>query len=268
MISKTGPTGITPKLLVVLALLSALAPFATDLYLPAFPEMTVDLATAATQVQLTLTSFLVGIALGQLVFGPISDRFGRLWPLVIGAGLCVVASAAAALAPTVAVLVAARFLQGLTGAAGMVIGRAIISDLARGPAAARAFSLMMIVGGIAPVVAPVIGSILVGVIGWRGIFWVVFAIAAAMLVSIVAVVRETNTAQRRAEIVERHREAATQPASFLSREYLGNTLAFAFAFGVMMAYISASPFVYQVMIGMGAVQYGRSLRSMPWLSRS
>lgn len=247
---------ITGPLLLVLALLSAVAPFATDLYLSAFPTMTTDLGTTATSVQLTLTAFLVGIALGQLLFGPLSDRFGRMTPLVVGSLLCLVASAATALAPTVELLVAARFAQGVTGAAGMVIGRAIISDLAVGAAAARAFSLMMLVGGIAPVVAPVLGSVLVGPLGWRGVLWVVFAIVAAMFVGVVAVVRETHTAERRATVRADRTGSPSALRALGSRVYLGNALAFAFAFATMMAYISASPFVYQVMIGFSEVQYG------------
>ncbi|MFP3713480.1 multidrug effflux MFS transporter [Puerhibacterium sp. TATVAM-FAB25] len=262
------PSTVTPGLLVVLALLSALAPFATDLYLPAFPRMTVDLATDAAQVQLTLTAFLVGVAAGQLVFGPLSDRWGRRGPLVVGAVLCVAASVVAALAPNVAVLVAARLVQGLTGAAGMVVGRAIISDLATGRAAARAFSVMMMVGGIAPILAPFVGSLLVDPVGWRGILWVVAALAAVMLVSVLVVVRETLPAARpgagRAP-VPTATPATTEAAeagdgapvrALASRAYLGHTLAFGFAFAVMMAYISASPFVYQVMIGMSAMTYG------------
>lgn len=247
---------ITGPLLLVLALLSAVAPFATDLYLSAFPRMTTDLGTTATSVQLTLTAFLVGIALGQLIFGPLSDRFGRMKPLVVGSLLCLAASAATALAPTVEILVAARFAQGITGAAGMVIGRAIISDLAVGAAAARAFSLMMVVGGVAPVVAPVLGSVLVGPLGWRGVLWVVFAIVAAMFVGVVAVVRETHTAERRATARAGKAEAPSALRALTSRVYLGNAMAFAFGFATMMAYISASPFVYQVMMGFSAVEYG------------
>src|SRR6478752_3954339 len=111
---------ITPWLLVVLALLSAVAPVATDLYLPAFPQMTAELQASATAVQLTLTAFLLGLTFGQLLFGPLSDRLGRRGPLVVGALLCVAASVVAATAPTVGILIAARFAQGFTGAAGMV----------------------------------------------------------------------------------------------------------------------------------------------------
>ncbi|GAA4775407.1 multidrug effflux MFS transporter [Microbacterium gilvum] len=241
---------IGAALLLVLALLSAVAPFATDLYLPAFPQMAVDLAADATGIQLTLTGFLVGVAAGQLVFGPLSDRFGRRGPLLVGAVALVVSSAVAVLAPTLPVLIAARVVQGLAGAAGMVLGRAIIADLAEGAAAARAFSLMMIVGGVAPVVAPLVGGFLSEPLGWRGVLGVVLGISVLMLIAVVLVVRETHPRAARA------RSGTRQAAGLRSRAFLGHALAFAFAFSVMMAYISASPFLYQTMMGLDEVQYG------------
>lgn len=240
-------------LLVVLGLLSAIAPFAIDLYLPAFPLMSRELGATATAVQLTLTAFLVGVAAGQLVFGPLSDRFGRRVPLVAGALLCVAASAATVLAPTVETLVAARFVQGLSGAAGMVIGRAVVSDLATGRAAARAFSLMMIVGGVAPVVAPVVGSLLLRPLGWRGLLGVVLVLTVVMLVSVLVVVPESHPRERR---TGRGRTPRSGRSGLGSRAYLGNTVAFTFGFVVLMAYISASPFLYQEMMGLGEIQYG------------
>lgn len=254
--AQTHETAISPWLLVVLALLNAVAPVATDLYLPAFPEMTAELQASATAVQLTLTAFLLGLTFGQLLFGPLSDRLGRRNPLIIGALLCVLASVVAATAPNIAILIAARFAQGFTGAAGMVIGRAVISDLAVGKSAGRAFSLMMIVGGVAPVVAPFAGGLLVGPVGWRGILWVVCGLTVAMLVATVAVVRESHPAHRRAELKADAAQGISPWAALRSRAYIANTLAFAFGFSVMMAYISASPFVYQVMVGLTPTQYG------------
>ena len=244
---------VSGRLLLVLALLACLAPFATDLYLPAFPTMTEELGTDATRVQLTLTAFLLGTGAGQLIFGPLSDRMGRLRPLLIGTSICVVASVAAALAPTISVLIVARLVQGLSGAAGMVIGRAIISDLATGPAATRALSLMMTVTGVAPAVAPLIGGILTPIIGWRGILWVVAAIVAVMLVVVAVVVRETLPAGRRRQ---RSKGGATSLRPLISRAFLGHALSLGFAFSAMMAYISASPFLYQTMIGVTPTQYG------------
>ena len=247
---------ITVGLLVTLALLSAVAPFATDLYLPAFPEMVDDLHTSPTTVQLTLTTFLIGLALGQLIFGPLSDRYGRVKPLWIGAAICVGASAVAVFAPTIEVLIAARLAQGLTGAAGMVIGRAIISDLATGRAAARAFSLMMIVGGVAPIIAPLAGGFLVGPLGWRGALAIILVLVALMLITALIVIRETHTAERRTALRAEKVTAGSPLRQLLGRRYIGNVVAFGFAFAVLMAYISASPFVYQTMMGLSAAQYG------------
>ena len=247
---------ITPALLVTLALLSAVAPFATDLYLPAFPTMVSDLHTSATAVQLTLTAFLLGLAAGQLLFGPLSDRFGRVRPLLVGATVCVLASVATVFAPTIEVLIGARFAQGIAGAAGMVIGRAIIADLASGKAAARAFSLMMIVAGVAPVAAPLAGGFLVGPIGWRGALTVILAISTLMLVAVLLIVRETHTEHRRAELRASRAVLGSPLRDLTSAAYLGNAAALCCAFATLIAYISASPFIYQTMMGLSAGQYG------------
>nr|WP_245551667.1 multidrug effflux MFS transporter [Gordonia hirsuta] len=246
---------MTAPLLLALALLSAVAPFAIDLYLPAFPEMTTELDTSATAVQLTLTAFLLGVMLGQLVFGPLSDRFGRVPPLLAGAVLCVGAGAVAVFAPNITILVAARFAQGLGGAAGMVIGRAIIADLASGKGAARAFSLMMIVGGIAPVIAPTVGGFLVDPLGWRGLLAVVLAISVLMLITVIGVIRETHPPEARGARVGRPQSDSVW-RTLGNVTFLGYSGTFGFAFATMMAYIAASPFVYQDMIGLSSSGYG------------
>lgn len=251
-----GAGGISPGLLLTVALLSAIGPFAADLYLPAFPAMVRDLHASATVVQLTLTAYLFGQALGQLAFGPLSDRYGRLKPLIIGATGCVLASAVTVAAPTVSVLIGARFAQGFAMSAGMVIGRAIISDLATGKEAARAFSFMMIVIGVAPVIAPVAGGVLAGPIGWRGALAIVLALSAAVLVAVLAVVPDTHNEHRRAQLRDRNAGAGSPLRDLLGRRYLGNTAVFCFAFAALMAYISASPFVYQSMMGLSASQFG------------
>ena len=233
-----------------------MGPFGIDLYLPAFPAIAGELAASPTGVQLTLTGFLLGIMLGQLIFGPLSDRYGRRPPLLIGAAVLVASSVAAAVAPTLGVLVAARVLQGLAGAAGMVLGRAVIADLASGAAAARAMSLMMIVTGVAPVVAPIVGGALAAPLGWRGVLGILLAIAVVMLAAVIWGVPESLPASRRAELAL-SREAQGAPwRQLVTRAYLGHAVAFAAAFTVMMAYISASPFLYQSMIGVTAAQYG------------
>lgn len=247
--------GLTPSLLFVLGLLAAIAPFATDMYLPTLPTMAKDLATSASGVQLTLTGFLAGVALGQLVFGPLSDRLGRRLPLVGGALVCVVASGVAALAPNLAVLIAARFVQGFTGAAGMVIGRAVISDVAEGRGAARGFNLMMVVVGVAPIVAPLAGSLLAAPLGWRGILWTVCGLATLMLIGSVTFVRESHPRERREHAKTLRTEAGSVVGDLRSRAFIGNLLVVGFAFAALMAYISASPFVFQVMAGISPVGY-------------
>jgi len=250
-----SPSRIRLPLLVTLALLASAAPFATDLYLPAFPQMVNDLATSATGVQLSLTAFLIGAGLGQVVFGPLSDRVGRLRPLLVGTAVYVLASAAAALAPTIGLLVAARLLQGLTGAAGMVIGRAVISDLAHGAEAARGFSIMMLVGGVAPVLAPLAGSLLVDGLGWRGLLWIVAGIGVISLGAVLCFVRETRPQAVR-DAQRAHQTGWAELGRLANRRFLGNAVAHAFAFATMMAYISASPFLYQDLMGFDAVGYG------------
>jgi DHA1 family bicyclomycin/chloramphenicol resistance-like MFS transporter len=233
----------------VLGLLNAIAPFATDAYLPGFPRMADELNTDAANVQLTLTAFMAGLAIGQLVIGPLSDRLGRRRPLVIGAAVCVVATVLCALAPTVGTLIIVRFVQGFSGAAGLVIGRAIVADTLRGPAAARIFSVLLTISSVAPVVAPLVGGAVLGVVGWRGVFWLLGGVTALMLAGSVFVLRETLPPERR----QAGGFAATGRAARVvvtNRRYLGYTLTFVLAFGAMFSYISASPFVLQNAFGL------------------
>jgi MFS transporter, DHA1 family, multidrug resistance protein len=241
-------------LLLVLASLAAVAPVATDLYLPGFPAIGTSLGAGPSGVQLTLTSFLVGLALGQLVMGPLSDRYGRRAPLVASATVCVVAGVVCAVAPSLPVLVVARAVQGFAGAGGMVIGRAVIADVVTGRAAARAFTLMLTVGGIAPVLAPLVGGLLADPVGWRGMLWTVAGLCAAMLVAVLVVLDETHPPERRS--TGESSALADMRSVIAHRAYRGPVLVFACSFGVMMAYISASPFVYQGVVGLSEVQYG------------
>ncbi|XVU23552.1 multidrug effflux MFS transporter [Actinoplanes sp. CA-054009] len=234
-----------PPLLLTLALLAAFGPIATDLYLPGFPAMAHDLGADASGIQLTLTAFLAGLAFGQLATGPISDRYGRRRPLLISAAVCVLAGVVAATAPNLAVLVAARLVQGFTGAGGLVIGRAIIADLTTGRAAARATTLMMTVGGVAPVLAPLVGGLLSDPVGWRGMLWTVAGLCALMLIAVAVNVPETRSASARG-----------RPGSLRNAGYWADTAVFAFSFASMMAYISASPFLYQRVVGLSEVGYG------------
>ncbi len=165
-------------MLCVLALISAIAPLSIDMYLPGLPLMADALDTTAASVQLTLTTFMAGLGIGQLIIGPISDGLGRRRILLAATIITALSGAACAVAPNIEFLIGARLVQGLSGGAAIVLARACIADRARGDDAAKLFSIMMIIGGIAPVVAPLIGGALLGPVGWRGIFWVL-AVAGA-----------------------------------------------------------------------------------------
>lgn len=243
---------MTTGLLLVLALLSAAGPFATDLYLPSFPAMADELEASATSVQLTLTAFLLGMGAGQLVFGPLSDRYGRFRPLFLGSAGFVLASAVCALAPNLGVLVAGRLLQGLCASAGVVIARAMVADLTTGATSARTFSLLMTIGGVAPVLAPTVGGLLAEHLGWRGVLWVLAGLALVMFVCVAGVLAESQPPH--------HRSSGPLLAGLsgvvANRKFLGYAVLFASTFGVLMAYISASPFVYQNLMGLSASAYG------------
>ncbi|RMI02861.1 multidrug effflux MFS transporter [Cellulomonas triticagri] len=251
----TAPArALAPATTVVLALLTAIAPLATDMYLPAFPRMATELGTSATAVQLSLTTFMVGLALGQLVIGPLSDQRGRRGLLIAGSAVCALAGVACALAPSVGVLIAARFVQGFSGAAGVVLARAVVSDRARGTAAAKLFGVMMLIQGVAPVLAPLLGGSLVTAVGWRGVFGILAAVSALMLVGVLALVPETLPRERRTGggLATTLRDARTL---LTNRRYLGWTGALVLGFAAMFAYISASPFVLQNILGLSVGQY-------------
>jgi DHA1 family bicyclomycin/chloramphenicol resistance-like MFS transporter len=218
------------------------------MYLPGLPELHRELDAPAWAVQLTLTACLAGLALGQIVAGPLSDRFGRRGPLLVGVAGYAVASLLCALAPSVAVLVVLRFAQGIAGAAGIVIARAIVRDMHSGVAAARFFSLLMLVNGLAPILAPVIGGQVLAVTSWRGVFLVLTAIGALLFLATATGLRETLPPERRhpGGVGETVR---TFGRLLADRAFLGHALACGLAFGAMFAYISGSPFVLQDIYG-------------------
>ncbi|QOV38745.1 multidrug effflux MFS transporter [Streptomyces ferrugineus] len=232
----------------ILGGLTATPPLAMDMYLPALPEVTGSLHAPAATVQLTLTACLAGMALGQLVVGPMSDRWGRRRPLLAGLAVYVVATALCALAPTVQLLVAFRLAQGLAGAAAIVIARAVVRDLHDGLAMARFFSTLMLISGVAPVVAPLIGGQILRVTDWRGVF-VVLTVLGVLLAGLVwRRLPETLPPQ------DRHAggvgEALRAMRGLLADgAFAGYTLAGGFAFAALFAYISASPFVIQEIYG-------------------
>ncbi|MEV0962895.1 multidrug effflux MFS transporter [Streptomyces sp. NPDC049910] len=244
-------------LLVTLVLggLTALPPLSMDMYLPALPEVTGDLRAPAATIQLTLTACLAGMALGQLAVGPMSDRWGRRRPLLAGMAVYVAATAACAFATGAETLIAFRLLQGLAGAAGIVIARAVVRDLYDGVEMARFFSTLMLVSGVAPIVAPLIGAQVLRVTDWRGVFHVLAVIGLLLTLVVAKWLHETLPPERRHGGGVGH-ALRTMRALAADRVFTGYTLAGGLAFAALFAYIAASPFVVQSLFGASPQTFG------------
>src|SRR5947209_4111624 len=185
------------RLVLIIGALSAFGPLSLDMYLPALPSLSRDLGSGASQAQLTLTACLLGLASGQVIAGPQSDALGRRRPLLVGLLGYAVSSALCAVAPSVPVLIVLRLVQGLTGAAGIVIARAVVRDLYVGTEAARFYALTMLVNGLAPILAPIIGAQLLRVTSWRGVFLVLGAIGVVLFLAGALGLPETLPPERR-----------------------------------------------------------------------
>ncbi|MFB7917654.1 multidrug effflux MFS transporter [Streptomyces sp. NPDC056061] len=242
----TRRTGLFVTL--VLGGLTALPPLSMDMYLPALPAVTESLHAPAATVQLTLTACLTGMALGQVVVGPMSDRWGRRKPLLLGMIVYVLATVICVFAPTAEFLIAFRLLQGLAGAAGIVIARAVVRDLYDGVAMAKFFSTLMLISGVAPVVAPLIGGQVLRFTDWRGIFAVLAVVGLLLTLVVWKWLHETLPAE------DRHTGGIgdalrTMRGLLADRVFTGYMIAGSLAFAVLFSYVSASPFVMQEIYG-------------------
>lgn len=235
-------------LVVVLGALSTFGPLSMDMYLPSLPTIAKDLSAGTSTVQLSLTACVAGLALGQLVAGPLSDSVGRRRPLLFGLAGFVVASALCAFSPSIQVLLALRLVQGLCGATGLVISRAIVRDLYSGVAAARFFSRLMLVSGLAPILAPLVGGQLLRVTTWRGVF--VFLAMVGALIFLAALFGAPETRPAALRHTRGGRAVAGTFARLLRDPHLmGYALACGLGFATMFAYISGSSFVIQDIYG-------------------
>ncbi|MQS15035.1 multidrug effflux MFS transporter [Streptomyces kaniharaensis] len=242
--SVTGPDGPGRGTAAVLGALTALGPLTTDLYLPGLPAIADDLVAQPAAVQLTLTFSLFGVAAGQLIFGPFSDRFGRRPPLLAGLVVYTLASAVCVFAPTLSVLIAGRFVQGAAGAAGLVIGRAVARDRFQGVAMLRFLASITLISGLAPILAPIVGAQLLRVTSWRGTFGVLTALGLLLVLAAFGALRETLPAEARpgGGLV-----ATLRTMGGLLRDvpFLGLMLTSTFGFGALFGYISGSSTVLQ-----------------------
>lgn len=237
-----------------LATLTALAPLGIDMYLAALPGIAQDLATSPAYTQLTLTAFMLGMGLGQFLVGPLSDKTGRRPPLLIGMALCTLATLVCFLAPTIEVLVAARFFMGFTGAIGLVLARAIVADTTSGLQTARLMGIMMMINGIAPVVAPLLGGFILAHGSWRQVFLLLTVLLLIILGLVVFFIPESLPAnKRRTGPLLSAYEGIPQVAR--NRRYRGFMLTLVFAFGGLFAYISGSPYLLQNVMGLSETHF-------------
>ncbi len=250
-----GGAAVSTSLVLTLALQSAVPPFATDMYTPAFPRVTADLATSASLVGLTLTTFFLGMALGQLLGGPLSDQRGRRIPMIVGGVICTLGAIGCALAPSIWVLIVFRVVQGFGGGLAAVVARAVVVDVAKGDLLARVMSIMMALGGLAPMVAPVFGGAVLTLGGtWRTVFWCLVGFGLLMTITAIVFVPESLPRERR------HGGGLRQFATGLSevlriRVYVGYMLTAALSGFTMMAYIANSSYVLQEMKGVAPMPF-------------
>jgi DHA1 family bicyclomycin/chloramphenicol resistance-like MFS transporter len=251
-----SPPGSRPStaLAAVLCLLTVFGPISMDLYLPVLPDLTDDLAASTSAAQLTVTACLLGLALGQVVAGPLSDRFGRRRPLLIGVLAYVIASFACALSPTIEVLVAARLVQGLTGAVGIVIAQAAGRDLYSGGPLLSYYSRLTVLAGLAAIVGPVIGGQLAKVTDWRGIFVFLAVTGVAILAASTGALRETLPPDRRQSggLADTGRVFRRLLAD---RVFVGAVLVTGLVYAALFAYLSGATFVLQDIYGLSPQGY-------------
>lgn len=235
---------------VVLGLLSAIGPLCTDFYLPALPEITEQLSATGTQTQLSLTAALIGLGLGQMFFGPLSDRIGRRKPLALSLLLFIFSSAMCAVTQDIHLLIGWRFLQGFAGAGGSVLSRSIARDRYQGTLLTQFFALLMTVNGIAPVLSPVLGGYIITAFDWRILFWTMAGIGVVLLVLSLTVLHETLPAKSAS--------TAQQPKGtpvLKNRRFMRYCLIQAFMMAGLFSYIGTSSFVIQSEYGMSPMQF-------------
>ncbi|TNF33931.1 MAG: Bcr/CflA family efflux MFS transporter [Deltaproteobacteria bacterium] len=245
------PRPSSRRLVAILGVLTALGPLSIDMYLPSFPTIAQDLDVPVSAVQLTLAAYLGGLALGQLLYGALADRLGRRGPLLGGLALYVVGSVACALAPSLVLLVVARFLQALGGCAGLVVSRAVVRDHFDVEDSARLYSTLMLIMGVAPILAPVLGGQLLLVSGWRAIFWILTGASAGLLALVYTALPESLPREERdRRPIPSH--LADMVRLLARRRFVRLSVAGGAMLAAMFAYIAGSPFVFMELHGLDA----------------
>lgn len=241
--------------IVTLGLLTGLGPFTIDLYLPSFPSLKLELGITDAQVQLTLSATIIGFSLGQLLVGPLSDRLGRRRPLVAMTALHVVASVLVALAPNIWFLTGMRAIQGVAAAGGAVVAMAMARDLFGGRRLVIMLSRLALISGLAPIIAPLVGSWLVVVLDWRGVFWVLACYGAVVVALVTVLILETRPVEERTS-GGRGELRAAYGRVLSDRTYVGVTLTAAFGFAGLFSYVSSSSILFQETYSLSAQKFG------------
>jgi DHA1 family bicyclomycin/chloramphenicol resistance-like MFS transporter len=243
------------ELIVLLGALTAFAPMSIDMYLPALPTLEQVFSASTAQVQRTIATFFLGFACGQAFYGPIADRYGRRVPLYLGLGVFVAASIGCALAPSIGALTALRLLQALGACAGTVIARAVVRDVFPPLEAPRIYAALMLVMGVAPMLAPLLGGFILVTLDWSAIFWVLAAFGSLCLVAAHFRLPDTHGAEPARSLALRH--VLTGYGRLLAdRQYMGYALTGGASMGGLFAYIAGSPFVFIELNGVAAQHFG------------
>lgn len=242
-------------IILVLGALAALGPFSIDMYLPGFPAIAEDLDTSISQVGLSLTSYFIGISVGQLIYGPVIDRFGRKKPLFFGLTLYAAAAFGCAYSPDISWLIGLRLLLALGGCVGMVAGRAMVRDLFPASETAKVFSTLMLVMGVAPIIAPTLGGYVTAAFGWRFIFYLLVILALALILIIARFLPESkgpdvSVSLKPRRVLKDYLQVLKEPG------FVTNAVAGSVAFAGMFSYISGSPFVFMEYLGLSETLYG------------
>ncbi|WOZ76931.1 multidrug effflux MFS transporter [Kosakonia sacchari] len=241
---------ISPAFAIVLGMLTAMGPICTDLYLPALPDISQQLGTSNTLIQLSLTASLIGLGLGQLFFGPLSDRMGRKRPLLLSLLLFIISSVLCATTQSIYWLIFWRFIQGIAGAGGSVLSRAIARDKYHGTLLTQFFALLMTINGIAPIVSPVLGGYITSTLHWRALFWTMAVIGVVLLLSAMLVLKET--------LQEKNHGGSLLKTSInvlKNKPFSMYCFIQAFMLAGLFSYIGSSSFVLQNEYGLTAMQF-------------
>lgn len=251
---KTDTRNSTTFLLISLGMASAMGPFVTDFYLPALPQLTTVFSTTSSAIQMSLTLCLIGLAIGQLFIGPISDKYGRKIPLIVSMVIFSLATLCCLLTTDIYIFLACRFLQGLSGAGGIVISKSVASDLHTGKELVHFFAVLGCVQGIAPICAPFLGGLLLSISDWQGIFYTLFGIG--IVLSLIFIPFHESLPDERRQKGSIYSGLKHYKTFFTHKEFMVYMVILTLTQGILFIYISSSTFIFQQTYGLSALLYG------------